>query len=335
MKLNKKDIFSIIFFTLFFAGIYYMSGVLGLLSNLFSLVIFLLIYWCLYLFIKVLFRSETISTFRTFSSKFFFSISIVLLIWITFIWSFTYYYNEKSPAMMTKYTLSNWDKTVVFQSMMHIASENFYNYVTKDLKEKKDEWFIHFFEWVKWWTKENSEAFNKALGFEFDEKLYPYLSKLLWVTFQDYQKIIWQISDKDVNVDISMDEIMTEYNKIKKETSEKNTEVVKISEELEKSLNQLTERELKFVNYLSKAFLNLLFSSSNSIALLEWQQNPEIFSVILNKRNEVLANEIIRNPNKKIYVTYGALHFPGVFDLLKANDEKWKIISEEKILVLK
>jgi|GEM_PF-3559268 hypothetical protein len=80
MKLNKKDIFSIIFFTLFFAGLYYMSGVLGLLSNLFSLVIFLLIYWCLYLFIKVLFRSKTISPFGTFASKFFFSISIVLLV---------------------------------------------------------------------------------------------------------------------------------------------------------------------------------------------------------------------------------------------------------------
>jgi|GEM_PF-2754285 hypothetical protein len=66
-----------------------------------------------------------------------------------------------------------------------------------------------------------------------------------------------------------MNDIIAEYNKIKKETSEKNTEVVKISEELEKTLNQLTERELKFVNYLSKSFLNLLFSNSNSIALLE------------------------------------------------------------------
>ena len=57
-----------------------------------------------------------------------------------------------------------------------------------------------------------------------------------------------------------------------------------------------------------------------------------IFSVILNKRNEVLANEIIRNPNKKIYVTYGALHFPGVLIQHSKHPMQLLILSLSQII---
>lgn len=43
--------------------------------------------------------------------------------------------NETAPATLARTTLSNGEKTVVFQSMMHIASPGFYEDIKKDMEQ--------------------------------------------------------------------------------------------------------------------------------------------------------------------------------------------------------
>lgn len=55
-------------------------------------------------------------------------------------------------------------------------------------------------------------------------------------------------------------------------------------------------------------------------------------NVILVERNKPIAEEIIANPDKNYVVVYGALHFNGVYDLLKQNDASWNITKVEPFL---
>jgi hypothetical protein len=43
--------------------------------------------------------------------------------------------NKTAPATLARITLSNGEKTVVFQSMMHIASPGFYDDIKKDMEQ--------------------------------------------------------------------------------------------------------------------------------------------------------------------------------------------------------
>jgi hypothetical protein len=47
----------------------------------------------------------------------------------------------------------------------------------------------------------------------------------------------------------------------------------------------------------------------------------------LGERNKVLANEIKDSEYDKIFVTYWLLHFKGVYEILKNEDSRWKIIE--------
>ncbi|WP_293985639.1 hypothetical protein [Sphingobium sp.] len=51
----------------------------------------------------------------------------------------------------------------------------------------------------------------------------------------------------------------------------------------------------------------------------------EMDNLILAYRNRVLANALLAEPRRRIYVTYGAAHLPGVFALLQKADPRWKI----------
>lgn len=335
MKINKKDIFSIVVLWAFWWASFYISGIFSLLVGILNLITLILVFWIIYMIIKKIFRSKNILSSWEFISRFVFVYSIITFITISLIASFAYYYNEKAPAYLLEYSITNWEKTVVFQSMMHIWWENFYNQVSKNLENYKKQDFVHFYEWVKPGSKENMKELNNALWFEFDKNLYPNISKLLWISFQNYEKIIWTLSEKDINVDLSVDDIIDEYKKLKVENNSKieNKEIINISKEIEKTLNSINSRELKLINYLAEASINFILSNDENIALISWW-NEEIMKSILNKRDKHLAEEIQNSEYKKIYVTYWALHFKWVLENLQKTDKNWKIEKVEKYKAL-
>lgn len=78
-----------------------------------------------------------------------------------------------------------------------------------------------------------------------------------------------------------------------------------------------------------------VFSSFQKIALnphydvYSDEKIQKLMQVILHERNKPVAEYILKNPDKNIAVVYGALHFEGVFDILKQSDSSWSIVSLE------
>ena len=59
---------------------------------------------------------------------------------------FGYYHNILHPKTLNQYTLSNGEKTLVFQEMIHIGSENFYDSIAQEIKTYKQDGFVYYFE---------------------------------------------------------------------------------------------------------------------------------------------------------------------------------------------
>ena len=75
----------------------------------------------------------------------------------------------------------------------------------------------------------------------------------------------------------------------------------------------------KILGILCRGVINATLSANDS----DGELNP----VILDYRNRNLVQKIITHHSKKIYITYGAAHLPGVLALLKEKDPKWRVVS--------
>ena len=280
-------------------------------------------------------RAKKALDFGEYTKYFLYKVALLLSIIGSIIWWFCYYYNEIHPAGMPTYTLTNGEKDVVFQAMSHIWSTNFYESIQTHLKKKKQEWYVYFFEWVQAGTAENMQKFDAALWIEFDADLYKNFSKLYGVDYQDNEIFMNLVNNRDYNIDISVDDIITYYEHSENsqtDTSEKTTvsEIYDINAEVIELLSLLNERQLQVLQYVNQALLNFIIGSDQTQTLIQNNfSNAQLFEIILDKRDDHLADEIITTSEKKIFITYGLLHFDGVFEKLKSNDPNWKIIQTD------
>lgn len=239
---------------------------------------------------------------------------------------------------MKEYTLSNGEKTLQFQTMIHIASPDFYEQVRANIENAKIEGAVYYFEWVKPGSKENQEKFNKALGVEFNEDLYRNMSKVYGVVAQDNMLFLNQVNDLDFNVDVSLDEIVSEYEKLQSgSTTEHHIKPpVDISNQIVEELAGRSEKELALINYINQGLLNFI-SKSDALqkVIADNFANQELFHVILNHRNEVVAEKIINSDHNYIYATYGELHFNWILKILKEHDPKWKITETKEFFPIR
>jgi len=330
--LNISHIFLIFVLILTIYISWFMSGVSFLLS--------LLLYGGIFYIFHIIWRKirkKEILSFKSFAPLFLKKISSVIALLIFVIWSFWYYHNFFSPAHLPLYTLSNGTQTIEFQTMAHIASKSFYNSVENNIRAAKQDEYVLYFEWVTPWTKENSEAFDRALWIQLWPDTYKNLSTLYWTEAQDNEQFLNIINNKDYNIDISIDTIMEIFNE--KNTSTENnwlsSEVYNVSEELFTRLSKLNERELSLVRFMNQAFLNLIMKNNGlRDGIIENFWNTDIFSVILDDRNVHIVNEVINRQDKKIFIIYGLMHFEGVYELLKASDPNWEITNIESFKAL-
>jgi Na+/H+ antiporter NhaB len=84
--------------------------------------------------------------FIEFMRNFILSATIFIIVVSLSIGYFSYYHNTLHPKTLTQYTLTNGDKTLVFQEMIHIGSENFYNSIAEEIKKYKQDGFVYYFE---------------------------------------------------------------------------------------------------------------------------------------------------------------------------------------------
>lgn len=328
--MNLKLISSTIILIIFSAISYYLNGIIWVLHFLVSIWFYTIIFYTFHILWSK-YRKKEITDSLDYIKIFTFRISVFILVTTSILWWFAYLSNEVYKAKMPEYTISNWEKTVVFQAMVHIASQSFYDEIVDNLTKFKQDWWVYFFEWVKPWTKENMDAFNDAIGIEFESDLYENFSKLYWVTFQKPEDFLWLVNELDFNVDLDINQIIELYNK-KNITSwnQKNKLISPIdaNKEILNTLSSLNDRELKILIYLNQAILNLIiWSDSLQWVLSENFNNEVLFDIILNWRNKVLVDEISKSKYDKIYITYWLLHFKWVFEELQKQDPRWQIVK--------
>lgn len=73
---------------------------------------------------------------------------LILLIWTApwLLFGVIQFSNNVAPATLPKITISNGQKTVVFQSMMHIGSSGFYEDVRRDMEQLRGQDYVFFYE---------------------------------------------------------------------------------------------------------------------------------------------------------------------------------------------
>lgn len=250
---------------------------------------------------------------------------------------FAVYHNELNPAEMPAYVLSNGDKTVVFRPMAHIASERYYADVKAELAAARKEGFVLFYEGVRPGTPENTDRFNELLGIKFSKELYPAMSKLYGLVPQNTADIVGEFGPNDKNSDVSIDDIVAAYD-AKFGTGSKSPSAVAggtqdVAAEFSKYAESLNARELGLLRYVNRGIMSMVVKNHGvADVVAEGAGNAELFSIILHDRNAVIVRDILASEEKKIYATYGLLHFDGVFSLLQDADPKWRVtISEARL----
>lgn len=334
--MKPKYIFSIIVIIIFSLISFYLNNIIWILSFLVSIWFYTIIFYFFHILWRRIRKKEIIES-SIYIKTFLYRVSLLLIIWTIIFWGLSYLSNEVYPAKMSEYTISNWKKTIKFQSMIHIWTHDFYNEIKNNIENFKNNWWVYFFEWVKPWNEENMVKFNQALWIEFDENLYKNFSKLYWVTFQDNSIFLWLVNNLDFNVDLNIDQIMKLYDKkIENKTDKSVKAPLKANDKILEILSNLNEKELKILVYINQAILNLIIWSEDiQTSLSQNFGNKELFEVILEERNKVIVSEIINSKYDNIYITYWSLHLKWVIKLLKEDDSNWEIIKVKNLYPIK
>lgn len=86
--------------------------------------------------------------------------------------------NEIFPATLPKTTITNGEKTVVFQSMMHVASPGFYEDIRQDMEKLQGLDYVFFYEGVRPGTEESLIQLNALMGMDLSAEMYSFFAKM-------------------------------------------------------------------------------------------------------------------------------------------------------------
>lgn len=324
-----KHIYTSLFLLVIFTVSLYFWGIVWVARLGLSILLYSVVFYIFYVWWKKL-RWKKYQVYWEYLPYFLYKIANITLLLVAILWSFLVYENEISPATMHLYTLTNGEKTVKFQEMIHIGSTWFYNWVQNSLRSAKSNWFVLYYEEVKPWTQENMNKFNQAIGIKFEKDLYKNFSRLYGVTFQNNQNFLWVVNNLDYNVDISIDDVMQLYELEEHHEKTPPENVEDINKTLLEELSKIDDVSLKILIYVNQWILNFMIKSDTlKDTLMNEFWNKALFDVILHKRNEVVAKKIIQSKDQKIFVLYWQLHFQWIYELLKEKDPRWSIIQTQ------
>ena len=239
--------------------------------------------------------------------------SAILLIFIL--------YQNLVPWAVGKIILSNGKKEIVFYQMSHIAFPHFYDRVNKDLQILSHSGSIVYTEWVLPGTPVNRDRFDALLGIKMTGTLYAKFASTLGLQAQDQRLYTGVLSGSIENVDISIDDIMKLVG---------TGIVTPIREPLD------IEAELSSVDFsnqwfllspLLRAVLNYSIKNDGSLESMAELLSPELFTAILHDRNVHIVSRLEADTHSHFALVYGALHFQGIYTLLRSHDSNWKILS--------
>ncbi len=279
-----------------------------------------LILWLLLSTIMLLWHRER-SHFRVSlmrNTLIFLSISWFFGLLITLIAAFS----NTFPTPLSRITLwDGKDHEIVFIEMSHIATPRYYDEVARDLRALSLSGYTLYVEWVRPGTEENTAKFASLLGIKLDSTTYRRVAKMFWLKEQN-KDIFAHVGTWSVkNVDLSLDEIVM---RIGTGISVLPKTPIDIATELE----GLSLENNRFFHFLMRWMLNLSlrFASWNPESL-ESFLDPTLANAILADRNKHIVDTYISTWEQRAVFLYGALHFDGIYSLLRAHDPSWNIVE--------
>ena len=239
-------------------------------------------------------------------------------------------YHTLVPASLSNITLSDGSGSVVYISMSHIATADFFDLQKDTIRSLADDGYTILMEWVTGWSPENQAKFDSYMGFQFTETLYDTVALLAWLESQSNESLYAGISTGAlVSVDLSIDDIV---NLIGDTQSTVSGEIVDIERDLSQALEGIGTQEQSLLALSFRALLSWSLKNSWDIesALMQWDK-AGVFRAIIEKRNDPIVKYIQEHPGQKIAIVYGALHFNWVYAELQKLNANWKIQSIESI----
>jgi hypothetical protein len=249
---------------------------------------------------------------------------------------------QTGPTAVPLATLSNGQKTVVFQGMQHVASEDFYKSVVFDLEQALADGYTLFYEGVEPvpGRPDLTEWFNQTLrGSDQDLSAgYKKMANGCGLQFQlDYMQSLKADMAihpaRHVTADVNYLEMKTEYDRLLREDpafaaamSAWQAKAKKASggdefAPLVEAMSGTTPGQKKLIGIVCRGVLGMAISGA-----LGAENNPTN-RIIVDFRNRALARFVADSPADQIYITYGAAHFPGFFAELRKLDPKFAIRS--------
>lgn len=260
---------------------------------------------------------------------------LVILICISpwFLYSALLIFNDFSASTLPKITLTNGDKTLIFQSMSHIGSEEFYTDIQEDMRQLKTDDYVFFYEWVKRGSDESVEKLSQLMGMELSEDMYVLMAQLGWFVQQDVQMFSWLLPS--TNVDLDTDEMMllAQWSGIQ---PPKNLQFMEELKKYEWDYDSFTSLQKRILQEAAHALMNLLLMNYADPELeRELIQAMPLMEIILHTRNTLLVDTILESPSKNIYIHYGALHYAGILAGLQERDPRWHEVHREFIQLIR
>lgn len=288
--------------------------------------------------IKKLFRKDS-SFLRTMFpiNMFLFLSSIILIatpVWLALI------INSTAPVTLPKVTMTDGEKTVIFQGMVHIGSENYYNSIIFDMVEADDAGYVLFYEGVRPGTDESEDRFNEIMGLGDQDlsSVYTGIADVCDLSFQnDFFRLfaddLVENSKQHLNMDVSTDDMIDEWERLLVEHPEyANMQPAPMGSAESSGIG--SDDFMDFYRRMSGGqqdltgqFCQAIFNLQMGLESANDDADPFSKYIILDYRNRYVADGIINADEDKIYITYGNAHFPGVYAYLLADDPDWEILD--------
>lgn len=229
-----------------------------------------------------------------------------------------------APVHIPTYTLSNGEKTIVFQGMQHLGDRDYYVQVDKDIRTARNDGYTIF--------REGIGAKGSAI---FSLKTCDIAESNNFLNGIEQPGCLGGIMSKDIYADISMDDLKRYYAKEAKEKGLDAEAALKHeNESFEKTISFLTEatgdRSNSFTYYMMQPyFVHKSIATKMRNGIITVGKMGEFDALIMDERNRVLTDNLLQAKNNKLYVFYGVGHFNGTLELLQQNDSNWKITKVE------
>ncbi len=143
---RMRAIFGCSFFLVFFLGIAIVFGIASVIGEIIGFfMIFVLAAGIVYAGYRLSRRGGGWDI-RAFLVAFFGWYAVVVASLLGVVGCFVVYHTMLAPATLPTFVISNGEKTIIFQTMSHVASESFYDTVGTNIREAKEGGFFLFYE---------------------------------------------------------------------------------------------------------------------------------------------------------------------------------------------